>query len=101
MSMFAQRISQKREAKEQQKLAYEPKPMSLREEDFEDKKMIEERQAQTLWDEKNACINAGPQVGKGVDHVNVRQSWGQNENNRLSRVSSGSELPSYGQAMKQ
>ncbi|CZR64821.1 uncharacterized protein PAC_14720 [Phialocephala subalpina] len=107
--MIAQQMAQKRDAKQQQQnMTYDQKPMyAQREEVFELEKMVEERKAQQYWDDKNAermGMNASvgqARVGQGVDHVDVRQSWMQNENNRLSRVSVGTELPSYGQAMKQ
>lgn len=101
--MIAQHMAQKRDARQQQNLSYDQKPMYVqRDEVFEPEKMAEERKAQQYWDDKNAermAVKAS--VGLGVDHVDVRQNWVQNENNRLSRVSVGTELPSYGQAMKQ
>lgn len=101
--MIGQHMAQKRDAKQQQNMTYDQNPMyAQRDGLFEPEKMVEERKAQQYWDDKNAeRMAANASVGKGVDHVDVRQSWVQNENNRLSRMSVGTALPSYGEVMKQ
>ncbi|KUJ16474.1 uncharacterized protein LY89DRAFT_685432 [Mollisia scopiformis] len=93
MGMFAQHMAQKREAKQQQQMAYQPRSMSIADGKLEDQKLHEERMAQAYWDERNKAA-----TGRGVDHVDVKQAA---ENNRFSKISVGTELPSYGQAMKQ
>jgi hypothetical protein len=99
VDMLAQHIAQKRQAKQEQQrvMGYEPKQVSFIDQGkVEDQKLMEERNAQAMWDEK---MKADARIGAGVDHVQ-RPSWVKG-NNRFSTMSVGTELPSYGQAMKQ
>lgn len=98
--MLAQHIAAERQAKKELGMGYEAKQVSfLNNGKWEDQKMIEERNAQAMWEEKMGVSNGTVGVGRGVDHVDRRSQDG--ENNRFSGVSVGTELPSYGQVMKQ
>lgn len=79
---FKQRMAQTLQANHQQQgIAYNPNTGAVIDGSLEDQKIIE-RTAQAVWDAQNTIADAGLDV-------------------RDSRVSVGTELPSYGQALKQ
>lgn len=104
VGMLARHIAQKRQAKQQQQvMGYQNQPKQaafVDERKVEEERKMMERLGQAMWDEKrHVGVNEG--VGAGVDHVQ-RQGWvSGNGYNRYSTMSVGTELPSYGQAMKQ